>query len=358
MTDQGEVPETSVLPQTAGERLRQAREAAGLSIADIAARTRISQRHVENIEAGHYAAFPSRTYALGFARTMARALGLDGEEIVRLVRAEIGMTQGETRRTEAYEPGDPARVPSRPLVWLSIVAAVLLLAGLFMAYRTYFSPAAELPSLVEQQEAQERAAAARQQASATPATPAASGPVVFTATGDGVWVRFYDAAGQRLLEKEMARGESFTVPADANGPMIRTARPELLAITIGGRPVAPLATEMVTLRDVKVDAASLLARTPQPAASASAAAGVPAEGNAGAPVRTTPISEGARLPRLSATPAAAAPRRAAAPAPRPSAAQDVAAANAASAEASAEPAPSTGDGSAPQSAADAAPAGE
>lgn len=357
MTDQGEVPETSAGPQTAGDRLRQAREAAGLSIADIAARTRISQRHVEHIEAGQYSAFPSRTYALGFARTIARSLGLDGEEIARLVRAEIGMTPAEARRTDAYEPGDPARLPSRPLVWLSIAAAALLLAGLFMAYRTYFSPAAELPSLVEEQEAQERAAAAaRQQAAATPATPAASGPVVFTATGDGVWVRFYDAAGLRLLEKEMARGETFTIPADAAGPMIRTARPDLLAITIGGRPVAPLATQMVTLRDVKVDAASLLARAPQPAASAGTA-GVPAAANVGAPVRTTPISEGTRLPRLSPTPRASAPR-AAIPAPRTATVQDAAGANAAGAPAAAASAPATSAGNSTPPAADSAPEGE
>lgn len=361
MNDQVEVPVNSVPPQSAGARLRHAREAAGLSIADIAARTRITQRQVEHIEQGDYAAFASRTYIIGFARNIARTVGLDPEDVVRQVRGEIGALQLQARPDDAFEPGDPARVPSRSLVWLSLAAAGLLLTGLFMAYRTYFSPAAELPSLVEQQEAEAEAAAAaaRQRAAASPATATAaatSGPVVFTATQDGVWVRFYDATGQRLLEAELARGQTFTVPADANGPMIRTARPELLAITIGGRPVAPLATEMVTVSDVKVDAASLLARAPQPGAMASGAAAI--SPNPAAPVRTTPISEGARLPRPAAvrTPTGnSAARRQAPAAVQPAASQDTASANTASAEA----AQGSGDGSsASQPAAEDAPAAE
>ncbi|MXO73230.1 helix-turn-helix domain-containing protein [Alteraurantiacibacter buctensis] len=337
MTDQIEMPEEFTAPRGAGPQLRYARERLGLSIGDIAARTKISQRHVEDLETGNYAAFTSRTYAIGFARTVAKAVGLDGEAIAAQVRGELNALQPAARTTSSYEPSDPARVPSQSLVWFSLLALGLLLAGLFFAYRTLFSPAAELPSLIEQQEAEE--ASARASAAATPAAAATGGPVTFTATDERVWVSFYDADGLRLLEKELARGESFTVPAEANGPMLRTARPEALSITIGGRAVPPLATEMMTLRDVKVDAASLLARSaPQPSASASPSGGpTPAAGNVVAPARTVPLSQNqpSRLlnsPQRSARPAAI---RSSAPV----AAQDAAAANSASAEAAAaEPA--------------------
>jgi hypothetical protein len=39
----------------------------------------------------------------------------------------------------------------------------------------------------------------------------------------------------------MATGDSFTVPQDANNPMIVTGRPQLLDITIGGKAVPQLA---------------------------------------------------------------------------------------------------------------------
>ena len=62
-----------------GERLRETRQAKGLEIDQVAAETRIPLRHLESIEAGDFAALPSRTYAIGFTRTYARLLGLDEE---------------------------------------------------------------------------------------------------------------------------------------------------------------------------------------------------------------------------------------------------------------------------------------
>src|SRR3546814_6132528 len=70
-----------------------------------------------------------------------------------------------------------------------------------------------------------------------PAPPA--GNVVLTAT-DTVWLRIYDGNDKRLFEKEMAAGETYTVPADAQNPQILTGRPQALRVTIGGKEVAPL----------------------------------------------------------------------------------------------------------------------
>jgi hypothetical protein len=90
--------------------------------------------------------------------------------------------------------------------------------------------------------------------------------VVFTALEDGVWVRFYDADGERLFEKQMVRGEQFEVPRDAREPRINTGRPDAFGITIGGREVPKLADEPITLGDAIVSAEALLARAAQPAA--------------------------------------------------------------------------------------------
>src|SRR3546814_953350 len=70
-----------------------------------------------------------------------------------------------------------------------------------------------------------------------PAPPA--GNVVLTAT-DTVWLRIYDGNAKRLFEKEMAAGETYTVPADAQNPQILTGRPQALRVTIGGTEVSPL----------------------------------------------------------------------------------------------------------------------
>jgi cytoskeleton protein RodZ len=107
----GEAPAQGELGiMRAGDRLRMAREGAGLSIADIASRTRITQRHIEAIERSDFDALPSRTYVTGFARAYARAVGLSDAEIAREVREELdGGAMSPRERYEAYEPADPAR---------------------------------------------------------------------------------------------------------------------------------------------------------------------------------------------------------------------------------------------------------
>jgi len=247
-----------------GGRLREARERAGMTVAQLAAETRIPQRHLQLIEAGDFARLPGRTYATGFSRTYARAVGLDPDAVVNDVRAELAELQGGDRhRAASFEPGDPARVPSRGLALFSLFALIMLLVGGTMFYRSILAPGSGPGSLLEPEPRQAPANASR--AAPTPA-PAAAGPVVFTALEEGVWVKFYDGAGKQLMQKQMAKGESYTVPANAEGPQLWTGRPDALAITVGGRPVPKLAEGERIMRDVPVTAAALTARVaPSPA---------------------------------------------------------------------------------------------
>jgi cytoskeleton protein RodZ len=264
--DDNDISTETHAPAGVGARLRAAREARGLTLEQVAAETRIPQRHLVAIESGDFAKLPGRTYAVGFTRTYARMLGVDPDDAAAMVRAELDAQSEDGYRPASFEPGDPARVPSRALGWFAALAVIVLLAGVFFFFRAMFAPAGELPSLLAQQK-QTPAPSARD-APAAAATPAANpaGPVVFTAAVPGLWVKFYDAQGKTLLQKQMALGESFTVPADAQGPMLWTGRPDALAITIGGQPVPKLADQQQVMKDVPVTAAALLARgRPAPA---------------------------------------------------------------------------------------------
>ncbi len=308
-----------------GDKLRMAREEAGLTLEQLAAETRIPQRHLEVIEAGDWNALPARTYATGFARTYAKAVGLDPRKTVDDVRAELAASEpGDRTRGVGFEPGDPARVPSRGLALFSLFAVIVLLAGGFMFYTRVLAPGAGPGSLLVEQRAAEARARA-QNAAATTAAPQAAptdGPVVFTALEDGMWIKFYDAGGNQLLQKEMAKGESYTIPQDADGPLAWTGRPDAFAITVGGQPVTKLAEEQTIVRDVPVSAEALLARSrPQATATGSAATQ-----EVSTPTATTAApSRSAPRPTASATARPASkpkprpqPRRTATPKPTPS----------------------------------------
>src|SRR3954471_14690521 len=111
---------------TVGERLRAAREEKGLSLEDIAAQTRIPQRHLESIEVAQWDKLPAPTYTTGFAKSYATAVGLDRIEIGEQLRAEMGGQRSPTAATEVFEPADPARTMPKSLVFATIVAVIVL----------------------------------------------------------------------------------------------------------------------------------------------------------------------------------------------------------------------------------------
>jgi cytoskeletal protein RodZ len=314
-----------------GQRLRQARERLGLSRADVAARTKIAERHLAAIEEERFADLASSTYAVGFSRAYARAVGLDEREIAQAARGELDLVDdGEARPAPTFEPGDPARVPSSRTAWLAGLGALAVVIAVLVFWRGYYFPAGSLPDLT----AQAPSAAVAPKPIAPAAASASPGAVVITAREGGVWVRVMDVAGRQLFQKQLAAGESYTVPADANGPQLRTARPDALAITVGGRPVPPLG-DKPSLITAPVSAAALLARAAPAALPPPAAVAAPPPAAQGSPR----ASASAPAPRASASPSPPATPR-----PRPSAAAPVAASPtpttaAASPSAAAPPAP-------------------
>ena len=242
-----------------GARLRRAREATGKSRADFAAITKISERLLAALEDGNYAALPARAYATGFARSYARTLGLDAEAIVRDVRNELDGAPAFSDRpaSNSFEPGDPARIPSRRLAWIAASLAVLLLAGL-AGWRMMAQRSEGLPSILPPDAPATRAPPPHVAAPAP--APEPTGPVVITAHAADVWVRITDG-GRVLLQKNLVQGESFAVPVDAVDPRLRTGRPDALDLTIGGRPVPRLAEKQMLVSDVPVSANALRARS-------------------------------------------------------------------------------------------------
>jgi hypothetical protein len=246
-------------------------------------------------------------------------VGVDEADIAEQVREQLDAeADRHARQVEpSFEPGDPARIPPVRLAWVA-AAGVVVVVGLLLAFwGSFLSPEGKLPDLIAEKPAVQKSAPPKP--AQTPSQVAASdGPVVLTATSDSVWVKITDAGGKQLFQKELALGESWTVPQDAEGPQLRTGRPDALQITVGGRQVPPLADRPVTMSGISLAAADVLARgaatqsppPPQPAPTPRRPAVEPAR-----PVEPSARS-GAPAPVASPRPIATTP-----PAPRPTAAQ-------------------------------------
>jgi Helix-turn-helix domain len=64
-----------------GDLLRQVRMAKGLSLLQVSSATRISMKHLENVEGDRYDGLPATVYLRGILMNLARELGLDGVRV-------------------------------------------------------------------------------------------------------------------------------------------------------------------------------------------------------------------------------------------------------------------------------------
>ncbi|HEY0413501.1 MAG TPA: helix-turn-helix domain-containing protein [Allosphingosinicella sp.] len=246
---------------TVGERLRAAREEKGLSLEDVARQTRIPIRHLEHIERSEWDAMPAVTYSVGFARSYANVVGLDGTEVGAEIRQELGLSRGAaTGQTAYYEPADPARVPPR---WMAIVAAAIALL-LVVGYLVWRSAAvgndtpADLATTDVPAPPAGPAPARPAPRAGPPAT--ANGPVILAASED-VWLRI-DEPGQpkALFQGILKAGQRYEVPAAAQAPRLRTGRANVLHVTVGGTAIPALGPPERTVANVSLRAPDLLAR--------------------------------------------------------------------------------------------------
>jgi cytoskeleton protein RodZ len=261
----------TLFPATVGEKLRAAREAQKLELSEIASRTRIPQRHLEAIENGNYSGLPSTTYAMGFAKSYARAVGIDEVAIGRELRGELGDRPERPAAPLPYDFNERSRVPSSGIAWAGAIVAILVLIGVGLWYGTdLFRGSAPSESAVPIENATIDAGNV-----AIPVPAPASGGQVSLIALDTVWVRIVDASGKRLFEKELAAGERYDVPADADRPRLRTGRPDRLQVLLNGSTVAPLGTGVETV-EAEISAAALQARGQSPAPAATSLSVSPA----------------------------------------------------------------------------------
>ena len=88
VNDTSEAPEAQAPAPTAGMILMQAREAAGLTIDDVAMQLKLAPRQVVAIERDDFANLPGRTFIRGFVRNYARLLKLDTDAVLGALTGE------------------------------------------------------------------------------------------------------------------------------------------------------------------------------------------------------------------------------------------------------------------------------
>jgi cytoskeleton protein RodZ len=174
---------------TLGIRLRELREAKGVSLDDIARSTRVGRRHLEALETDSWAELPAPVFVKGFIRAYCDFLDASPDEALGVYREATGESAKPERVQSILRSGPSRR--AGPLV-ISLVLFIALGASLFALRLGLKSSPPSAPAT---------SASARSDTASVPSSasiPAATAPVIQT---QPVPVSAADAkpAAQRLV---------------------------------------------------------------------------------------------------------------------------------------------------------------
>lgn len=131
-----------------GQALREARQAAGLTLGEVASRIKVKPVYLQAIEAGEFERLPALPQTLGFTRSYARLLEVDVAEPL----AQLGAEVHRDIESADYSSPDPSwrEIQLRQIVWGAAGAALgmMLLAALlfdFSAPPPQWAPVEEVP---------------------------------------------------------------------------------------------------------------------------------------------------------------------------------------------------------------------
>ncbi len=131
-----------------GDTLKEAREAQGRTIEDVARVVRARMEQLRALEEERFDAFPGEVYAKGFLRSYAIELGLDPDPLLATFRTQVSNPEdipASTLVTGSVPQGPRRTSPPAWLTWL--IVGVLVIAGLgFLGMiSTSFAPESASP---------------------------------------------------------------------------------------------------------------------------------------------------------------------------------------------------------------------
>ncbi|HEY7128184.1 MAG TPA: RodZ domain-containing protein [Nitrospira sp.] len=114
-----------------GDFFKQVRETKGLTVDEVASKTRIRTDFVKALEEGNFAKLPDQVFARGFVRSYARSLGLDEEDAIHRFIQSAGAfyeKQDERERLKVRQAEEERkRQANRKAVAIAIGIAILTL---------------------------------------------------------------------------------------------------------------------------------------------------------------------------------------------------------------------------------------
>ena len=228
-----------------GQTLAEARERAGLTVEDVAARTRIRRTLVLGIEADDFSACGGDFYARGHIRNVAKIVGIDAQPLLDEFDASRP-DAAPPRATDVFESETAARPERRGPNWSAAMAAALVLVVVYGVAQV-LSSGSDDDGTVTDGLSSTASSSTGESDSAPPPSPSATADnsavaqaprdkvtVVVRARGTS-WLQVTTASGEELFEGLLQdRSMTFT---DKSRVQLVAGNAGAITLTVNGTPI-------------------------------------------------------------------------------------------------------------------------
>jgi transcriptional regulator with XRE-family HTH domain len=127
----------------AGQRVRDAREKAGISLAKLASDLRISATTLEALEAGQYDKLAGAPYVRATLVSLARPLRLDAKDLLKAYADEIGGQEAPSIQVSPYKDDSGTHAKAHKQIFILLLAVLLFILLLIMGKVNTSAPDSE-----------------------------------------------------------------------------------------------------------------------------------------------------------------------------------------------------------------------
>ncbi len=258
-------PEESYADLTVGEILRRAREYYGQSLPYVESVLRIRASQLEALETGNLEALPGRVYAIGFVRSYAEYLGLDGDQMVQLFKQQ---TAGRAKNPELHFPvtASESKAPNFFTVVGSLLALILLIGVWAIIQYDQGAVARKtippVPEELRQSSVNEAPAIVASPDDAQLLEPEVEGPPkpenrIVIEVQESSWIEIKNSEGGVIVQRILESGDQYLVP-DEDGLTLSTGNAGGFHLRVDGEYLVSLGSKAEVKKNVVLDADELV----------------------------------------------------------------------------------------------------
>ena len=234
-----------------GDTLADARRQAGLTVTQVADRTRIRETIIRGIEQDDFSACGGDFYARGHIRSIASVVGIDPVPLIREYDEAHGAPEA-MRAADVFEPSTPLRIKERrSLNWsVAMILALLVIVG----YGAYHLVSSSSSSSSSHGKAAAALAAPTRHPTPKPSSPsptrtapASHDVIIHLSAVEDCWVYLTSDQGNNTIYSGVVSAGSTQTWKETQDVSLRLGNPAGVVLTVNGKKQSPGTSQPVTL---------------------------------------------------------------------------------------------------------------